>query len=813
MPSGGDDQSESNAPGNSGGRGSSSSSSGGGYASGGNSNSPNAGGGYSGGSPSGDSQSAPSYSGNSYSGQGNSNSPNAGGGYSGGNPSGNSQSAPSSGGRGGLGTAAGAVAASSPGFMGFVGADQIGSIGTRSQTAAGNVATAPSFESLTRSMNAPALGMMTSPAPSYAKGTMAYDMSRPTDMRSSVAANSVPSYAVSGRGVAPMGSTLTSLDDAKQSFFSMVAGVEGGRHGANAVSFSSSLGVSKMDVVGTTVADMISTMEKADNSANKSYKADRTYVGSYQLGRSALKSALAAGVVSPTQNLDEKAQKAVADMLTDRRAKQATVNGVVDETRLAKALAQEFAALPTVNEKSYYAGRAGNKSAKSLSYADVKSMAATLAAAYNGEKSAKAGTPAKASFAQSYLGATPTISAFANTPAVGPSVAENRNMAAVGNRMDAEKADKVAAAEFASAQARSFANRYLSAEYEDGPKSVTAAPPTAVAQATTQAEKVAAVEAATGVTFTGKKSHLSSLNADLAYAVAQSAKEVGWKGTGTSVGVNSAARSVAHNEKVGGVPGSYHTQKADDGTAKAIDINTRGTNKSQRSDMVAAINSKPGVHAIDEDDHIHAQMSRPGITPAPTTYSKSITPTAPTPTATEYAYASQPSLTGPGSAATASSGMTAADIAAYNDSVTTKSSTEGLAPGTSVSTQTASASTQTETPTTAKGLGIAGKTVAAAIDILTGMVPGVGMVNGALTLTGNKSIGTMVAENFANGTSGKAPGEDQYRGGPDNDLPPEEKTDEAPIATAASLAFSQKYIFPEKKYPTPQEKWGGANSG
>ena len=804
MPSGGDDQSESNAPGNSGGRGSSSSSSGGGYASGGNANSPNAGGGYSGGNPSNNSQSAPSYSDNSYSPSGNSNSPNAGGGYSGGNPSGNSQSAPSSSGRG-LGTAAGAVAASSPGFMGYVGADQIGSIGTRSQTAAGNVATAPSFESLTRGMNAPALGMMTSPAPSYAKGTMAYDMSRPTDLRSSVSPISAPSYAVSGRGVAPMGSTLTSLDDAKQSFFSMVAGVEGGRHGANAVSFSSSLGVSKMDVVGTTVADMISTMEKADNSANKGHKADRTYVGSYQLGRSALKSAIAAGVVSPTQNLDEKAQRAVANMLTDRRAKQATVNGVVDETRLAKALAQEFAALPTVNEKSYYAGRAGNKSAKSLSYADVKSMASTLAAAYNGEKSAKAGTPAKASFAQSYLGATPTISAFANTPAVGPSVAETRNMAAVGNRMDAQKADKAAAS-------REFASRYLGETYGDRTKgnagvSASTSATAAVAQATTQADKIAAVSQATGVTFTGKGTALAGLNADLAYGIATAAKSVGQN----NVTITSTVRSKAENKAVKGVIGSQHTQLADEETAKAADIRSRNMTATEKAEMTKALNAVPGIKAISEDDHIHTQMTTTSLAAAPTTYSKSITPTAPA--ATEYAYASQPSQTGPGSASVAASGMTPADIAAYNDSVTTKSSTEGLAPGTSVSTQTASASTSTETPTTAKGLGIAGKSVAAAIDIITGLVPGVGMVNGALTLTGNKSIGTMVAENFANGTPGKAPGEDQYRGGPDNDLPPKEKTDEAPIATAASLAFSQKYIFPEKKYPTPQEKWGGANFG
>jgi hypothetical protein len=271
MPSGGDDQSESNAPGNSGGRGSSSSSSGGGYASGGNSNSPNAGGGYSGGNPSGDSQSAPSYSGNSYSGGGNSNSPNAGGGYSGGNPSGNSQSAPSSSGRGGLGTAAGAVA------------DRYVSMPT-------------SFESLTQSMNASPYGMMTSPLSTYAQGSMAYSTSQPADMRSAVGYTSRSSKAVDGRGVAPMGQEVSSLSSAKEALFSMLAPVEGGKYGANAVSYSSPLGVRSMDVVGTTAEDMISVMEKADNSAGKSYKSDKTYVGSHQLGRTAISDAVKAGV-------------------------------------------------------------------------------------------------------------------------------------------------------------------------------------------------------------------------------------------------------------------------------------------------------------------------------------------------------------------------------------------------------------------------------------------------------------------------------------------------------------------------------------
>jgi hypothetical protein len=226
--------------------------------------------------------------------------------------------------------------------------------------------------------------------------------------------------------------TKTSLDEAKENALDLIASVEGRpTNSFNSVGYASSLGVTHMNVVGTTAAEMIGIMEKADKSAGKSYKADRTFVGAYQLGRTAISRAVKAGVISANQNLDENAQKAVAGYLTDQRAKAATVNGKVSPTALAKGLAQEWAGLATSNGRSYYAGRGGNKAG--TTYAETLAIATELAEAYNNPTSANTAAQNVSTFSSVPTGyqspASAAISEVAG-PAAGKSGAASAGPAA-----------------------------------------------------------------------------------------------------------------------------------------------------------------------------------------------------------------------------------------------------------------------------------------------------------------------------------------------------------------------------------------------
>jgi hypothetical protein len=111
-----------------------------------------------------------------------------------------------------------------------------------------------------------------------------------------------------------------------------------------------------------TINDVVSWMEQIDNSKNKSYKADRTYVGPYQMGRSAIVAAAGRLGVPMDTKLSPAMQDYLAMDLVDQRANQAArSNAGLTPQSLANALAQEWAGFPMESGKSYYDGRAGNK--------------------------------------------------------------------------------------------------------------------------------------------------------------------------------------------------------------------------------------------------------------------------------------------------------------------------------------------------------------------------------------------------------------------------------------------------------------------
>lgn len=111
--------------------------------------------------------------------------------------------------------------------------------------------------------------------------------------------------------------------------------------------------------------------------------------------------------------------------------------------------------------------------------------------------------------------------------------------------------------------------------------------------------------------------------------------------------------------------------------------------------------------------------------------------------------------------------------------------------------------------------------VAGGIDVLLGSIPGIGMgatvMNAGLSLTGNRTIGQRIADDFANG-GGKNGSVLMAREGSDR---PEKASSGARGKKSADpvVRFEETYLAPSTpfddgvKRPTPGERWGGIGLG
>jgi len=104
-----------------------------------------------------------------------------------------------------------------------------------------------------------------------------------------------------------------------------------------------------------------------------------TAVGAYQTKASTLDYAVKAlGLDPKTTKFDEATQDLIGKALVENRARQATVNGVIDLDKFADRLTKEWASLPDATGKSAYDGIAGNKASKSVSHAGLRDLAAGI---------------------------------------------------------------------------------------------------------------------------------------------------------------------------------------------------------------------------------------------------------------------------------------------------------------------------------------------------------------------------------------------------------------------------------------------------
>ncbi len=70
--------------------------------------------------------------------------------------------------------------------------------------------------------------------------------------------------------------------------------------------------------------------------------------------------------------------------------------------------------------------------------------------------------------------------------------------------------------------------------------------------------------------------------------------------------ITSTYRSLAHNRKVGGVEGSYHTRRGPDGRALARDsVPPSGMSMAEYARRLKAQN--PHLDVINEGDHVHLE--------------------------------------------------------------------------------------------------------------------------------------------------------------------------------------------------------------
>lgn len=130
------------------------------------------------------------------------------------------------------------------------------------------------------------------------------------------------------------------------------------------------------DFSNMTLRELRDWQEKTDNSKNKSHKADRSYVGAYQIGKSALEATVARTGLSWDTKFSPATEDYIARELTAARANKGAVDGKVNTDSLAKGMAYEWAGLATSNGKSAYDGRAGN--AAGNTYAGTRAAAEGL---------------------------------------------------------------------------------------------------------------------------------------------------------------------------------------------------------------------------------------------------------------------------------------------------------------------------------------------------------------------------------------------------------------------------------------------------
>lgn len=129
------------------------------------------------------------------------------------------------------------------------------------------------------------------------------------------------------------------------------------------VSYASPYGKpSNPDLTQMTIGEVLSWQEQMDNSAGKTYKADKTYVGAYQIGKNTLKDAVARTGLSLNTKFSKATQDYLGmDLMDNRAAQVGAATGNVDPNRFANSLSKEWAGLANEDGRSYYAGISGNK--------------------------------------------------------------------------------------------------------------------------------------------------------------------------------------------------------------------------------------------------------------------------------------------------------------------------------------------------------------------------------------------------------------------------------------------------------------------
>lgn len=163
--------------------------------------------------------------------------------------------------------------------------------------------------------------------------------------------------------------------DARQDFLALLRRAEGNY---NSVGFASSWGKpTRADLPNMTLREVHDWQEAQDNSKGKTYKADRTYAGAYQIGKDALKNAMKYTGLGWDAKFTRANQDQLAMGLARMRAQQVTPKkGTANPDDFAQRIAMEWAGVASNNGASYYDGIAGNKA--SVSHDKVKEVARNL---------------------------------------------------------------------------------------------------------------------------------------------------------------------------------------------------------------------------------------------------------------------------------------------------------------------------------------------------------------------------------------------------------------------------------------------------
>ncbi|WP_327623761.1 hypothetical protein [Aurantimonas sp. A3-2-R12] len=125
-----------------------------------------------------------------------------------------------------------------------------------------------------------------------------------------------------------------------------------------------------------TIGEVMGWQEAQDGSNGKGYKADRTYVGAYQIGKTQIGEAAARTGLSLDTKFTPATQDYLAQDLVQNRANRSTRNGKIEDDRFADQLAMEWAGISASTGRSYYDGVAGNKS--SVPYSETLGAAKAL---------------------------------------------------------------------------------------------------------------------------------------------------------------------------------------------------------------------------------------------------------------------------------------------------------------------------------------------------------------------------------------------------------------------------------------------------